>query len=126
MFDLGWSELLLIGVVALIVVGPKDLPVLFRQAGRFMGKARGMAREFSRAMEEAADESGMRDMQQTMRAAADPKTFGVDAIRDAVNGPDSTAEAERAAYEDAAAQSAAEIDADLSADEGAATPKGDA
>ena len=44
MLDLGWSELLVIGIVALIVVGPKDLPVLFRNLGRFMGKARGMAR----------------------------------------------------------------------------------
>ena len=44
MFDLGWTELLVIGVVALIVVGPKDLPVLFRNVGRFMGKMRGMAR----------------------------------------------------------------------------------
>ena len=56
MFDLGWTELLVIGVVALIVVGPKDLPMLFRNVGRFVGKARGMAREFSRAMEDAAAE----------------------------------------------------------------------
>ena len=61
MFDLGWSELLLIGIVALIVVGPKELPGLFRTVGRFMGKARGMAREFQRSLEEAADESGLKD-----------------------------------------------------------------
>ena len=61
MLDLGWTELLVIGIVALIVVGPKDLPVLFRKVGEFVGKARGMAREFSRAMNEAADESGMKD-----------------------------------------------------------------
>ena len=53
MFDLGWTELLLIGIVALIVVGPKELPVLFRKAGQFVGKIRGMAREFSRAMNSA-------------------------------------------------------------------------
>ena len=58
MFDLGWTELLLIGIVALIVVGPKDLPLLFRKVGKFVGKARGMAREFSRAMDDAADEAG--------------------------------------------------------------------
>ena len=43
MFDLGWTELLVIGIVSLIVVGPKDLPVLFRKAGQFIGKAKGMA-----------------------------------------------------------------------------------
>ena len=61
MFDIGWMELLLIGVVALIVVGPKELPVLFRTVGRYMGKARGMAREFQRSMEQAADETGLKE-----------------------------------------------------------------
>ena len=43
MFDLGWTELLVIGIVALIVIGPKDLPVMFRKVGQFVGKARGGA-----------------------------------------------------------------------------------
>ena len=42
MFDLGWTELLVIGIVALIVVGPKDLPILFRKVGQFVGKAKGI------------------------------------------------------------------------------------
>ena len=50
MFGLGWSEMLVVGIVALIVIGPKDLPGLFRSIGQFTGKARMMAREFSRAM----------------------------------------------------------------------------
>ena len=85
MFDMGWSELLLIGIVALIVVGPKDLPVLFRNVGQFVGKARGMAREFTRAMEDAAKESGVDDVTKTLRDAANPKQFGLDKLRDAAD-----------------------------------------
>ena len=72
MFDLGWTELLLIGIVALIAVGPKELPVLFRKAGQFVGKIRGMAREFSRAMNSAADDAGVGDISSTIRSAANP------------------------------------------------------
>ncbi len=83
MFGLGWSEMLVVGVVALIVIGPKDLPGLFRQLGQFTGKARMMAREFSRAMEQAADESGVKDVSKTLRAASNPAKFGTDKIKEA-------------------------------------------
>ncbi len=83
MFGLGWSEMVLVGIVALIVIGPKDLPGVFRTLGQFTGKARGMAREFSRAMEAAADEAGVNEIQKTVRAAANPQKFGVDKIKEA-------------------------------------------
>ena len=83
MFDLGWTELLLIGIVALIVVGPKDLPGLFRSVGRFVGKAKSMAREFSRAMEDAADDSGIRDVTKTIRSATNPVGTAMDGVKDA-------------------------------------------
>lgn len=83
MFDLGFAELLVIGIVALIVVGPKDLPVMFRKAGQLMGKARGMARDFSRAMNDAADETGMRDIQKTFKAATNPVGSAMDGVKDA-------------------------------------------
>lgn len=86
MFDLGWSEMLLIGIVALIVVGPKELPGLFRSVGVWVGKARGVAREFSRAMEAAADETGMKEIDRTIRAAANPVKFGTSSLRDAALG----------------------------------------
>lgn len=70
MLDIGWTELLIIGVVALIVVGPKDLPKMFRTLGEFTGKARAMAREFQRAMESAADEAGVKDVARELRDTA--------------------------------------------------------
>ncbi|WP_229737510.1 Sec-independent protein translocase protein TatB [Primorskyibacter flagellatus] len=82
---MGWTELLLIGVVALIVVGPKDLPVLFRNMGRFMGKARGMAREFSRAMEDAADQAGVKEASETLRGLSNPAKYGLDKVKDATD-----------------------------------------
>ena len=83
MFDLGWTELLVIGIVALIVVGPKDLPVMFRNVGRFVGKAKGMAREFSRAMNDAADESGVRDVAKGLKTATNPVASAMDGVKDA-------------------------------------------
>lgn len=85
MFDLGMSELLVIGIVALIVIGPKDLPMMFRTLGRFTAKARNMAREFSRAMEAAADESGVKDVAADLRKVTDPKSMGLDALKDAAS-----------------------------------------
>ena len=80
MFDLGLTELLLIGIVALIIVGPKDLPVLFRRVGEFVGRMRGMAREFTSAMNDAADEAGVKDVAKTMRAATNPIKTGLDKV----------------------------------------------
>jgi len=83
MLDLGWTELLVIGVVALIVIGPKDLPMLFRKVGQFVGKAKGMAREFSRAMDQAADESGMKEATSSFKDMASSKNLGLDDLNDA-------------------------------------------
>lgn len=80
MLDIGWSELLVIGVVALIVVGPKDLPVMFRTLGRFTAKARAMGREFQRAMDEAARETGVKETADDLRAMTSKKALGLDAL----------------------------------------------
>lgn len=83
MFDIGWTELMLIGVVALIVIGPKDLPEMFRTLGRFTAKLRSMSREFSRAMEQAANESGVKDVAKDLRNVASPSSLGLNAVKDA-------------------------------------------
>lgn len=83
MLDVGWTELLLIGVVALIVIGPKDLPVMFHTLGRITARARGMAREFSSAMEDAAKASGMQEATKELRdlqKLTSPKSMGLDAL----------------------------------------------
>ena len=89
MFDIGWSELLVIGAIMLIVVGPKDLPKMLRTMGQYAGKARAMAREFQRTMEDAAREADLgelRDVQRSMtdferKIGANPtKKTGLDAL----------------------------------------------
>jgi sec-independent protein translocase protein TatB len=83
--DLSWSELLIVGVVALIVIGPKDLPGMFRELGRFTAKVRSMGREFSRAMESAAKESGVKDVADDLRKVTSPKAMGLDAVKSAAD-----------------------------------------
>lgn len=85
MFDIGFSEMAVVGVIALIVVGPKDLPRMFRTVGEFTGKARKMAREFQSAMNDAAKDSGVGDIAGDLRKIADPKQFGIDKVKEATS-----------------------------------------
>ncbi|WP_380058486.1 Sec-independent protein translocase protein TatB [Falsihalocynthiibacter sp. SS001] len=83
MFDIGMTELLVVGIVALIVVGPKDLPGMFRTVGRFTGKAKSMARDFQRAMNDAADEAGVSDVTSDLKNMTSKKNLGLDKLDDA-------------------------------------------
>jgi sec-independent protein translocase protein TatB len=65
MFDIGWSEFVLIAVVALIVIGPKELPGVLRMVGQWMGKARKMAAEFQGQFQEAMREAEMADLKKS-------------------------------------------------------------
>jgi sec-independent protein translocase protein TatB len=75
MLDLGWSEILIIGVVALIVVGPKDLPKMLRTLGQYAGRAKGIAREFQRSMDDAARQADIEELHEVKK--------GLDDMRDA-------------------------------------------
>jgi sec-independent protein translocase protein TatB len=75
MFDIGWSEFVLIAVVALIAIGPKELPGVLRMIGQWMGKARKMAAEFQSQFQEAMREAEMADLK---------KSF--DEVREAASG----------------------------------------
>jgi sec-independent protein translocase protein TatB len=65
MFDIGWSELVVIAVVALIAIGPKELPGVLRMVGQWMSKARKMAAEFQGQFQEAMREAEMADLKKT-------------------------------------------------------------
>lgn len=85
MLDVGGSELVIIGVVALIVIGPRDLPEMFRTLGRFTTKLRSMARDFQRAMNSAADEAGVKDVARDLKTMTSSKNLGLDAVKEAAS-----------------------------------------
>lgn len=62
MFDLSWSHILIFLVVALVVVGPKDMPRLLRMVGQWVAKARGMANEFRKSFDEMARQSELDEL----------------------------------------------------------------
>jgi sec-independent protein translocase protein TatB len=66
MLDVGWSELVIIGVVALVVVGPKELPALLRTVGQWTGKARRMAAEFQGQINETIREAELEDVKKSV------------------------------------------------------------
>jgi sec-independent protein translocase protein TatB len=75
MFDIGWGELIVIGVVALIAIGPKELPGALRAFGHYMGKIRRMAAEFQNQFQEAMREAEMADLKKqvdTLTSSFDP------------------------------------------------------
>lgn len=71
----GFLELLLIAIIALIVVGPRDLPKLMRSAGRMVGKARAMASEFTSAFDQMARETEMEELRQELDALKRDNVF---------------------------------------------------
>lgn len=70
MFDFGWSEFLIIGIVALIAIGPKELPGVLRGLGHWMGKVRRMASEFQDQFREAMREAEVADLKRQFDEAS--------------------------------------------------------
>lgn len=83
MFDIGWPELLVIAIVLIIVVGPKDLPPMLRAFGRTTKKIRAMASEFRGQFDEALREADLDDVKKTFNDAR--KLNPMQSIRDAVS-----------------------------------------
>ncbi|MBL8905107.1 MAG: twin-arginine translocase subunit TatB [Rhizobiales bacterium] len=79
-FGLGYTELVVIALVAIIVIGPKDLPRVLRGLGRMMNKMRGMAREFQGHMDAAMKEAGLDEVKRDLQSLKNP----VSAVKDSV------------------------------------------
>src|ERR1700722_2124817 len=76
MFDISWTEFLLIGIVALVFIGPKELPGVMRTLGQYTRKIRGMAADFQNQFQEAMREADMTDLKkQVDDLAHDIKTY---------------------------------------------------
>jgi len=71
LLDFGWSELMLIGVVALVFIGPKDLPKALRVAGFWVRKARTLSREFQSSVEQMVREAELDEMRQELKKATE-------------------------------------------------------
>lgn len=83
MLDVGWTEILVIAIVLILVVGPKDLPPMLRTFGRMVSKMRGMASDFRQQFDEALREADLDDVRKTIGDAQ--KLNPLNTIRDAVN-----------------------------------------
>ncbi|MFK0165357.1 Sec-independent protein translocase protein TatB [Rhizobium sp. NPDC090279] len=109
MFDIGWSELVIIAVVALVVIGPKELPATLRTIGKMTTRARKVAGEFRAQFDEAMREAELDDVRQTIADAQ--KLNPVNSLREAMNplrdmGNEIKADLQRAATPDKAAVAA--------------------
>ena len=77
MLDLGWQEFVMVGLVLILVVGPKDMPRILKAVVKTIGKVRGMAREFQSSMMEVADQDEFKEVK---KALTDVKSGNVDAL----------------------------------------------
>jgi sec-independent protein translocase protein TatB len=88
MLDLGWQEFVVVGIVLVLVVGPKDMPRVLKAAVKTVGKMRGMAREFQTSMMEIADQDEFRDVKKTLDDIRTGKIEALDElekVKDGVN-----------------------------------------
>ncbi|MCJ9674000.1 MULTISPECIES: Sec-independent protein translocase protein TatB [unclassified Neorhizobium] len=83
MFDIGWTELLVIAIVLIVVVGPKDLPPMLRAFGKMTTNLRKMAGDFRAQFDEALKESELDDVRKTISDAQ--RLNPTNALRDAIN-----------------------------------------
>ena len=119
MFDFGFSEILVILVLALIVLGPEKLPSVVRKVGRWVGRARAMARQFQDQLEEEIDLDGSRARTVSSPLASDPPAYAEPTQAEADTA--THAEADTATHAEADTATQAEADTATHAEADAAT-----
>ncbi len=87
MFDIGWPEMAVVAVIALVIIGPKDLPRILRYAGRWAGKAQKVARDFRRSFDDMVRESELDDVKKSVDQAG-----SFNPVKDIGNSIDPTCE----------------------------------
>lgn len=75
MLDIGWDEMVLVAVIALLIIGPKDLPKVLRTAAQWVRKARSLAGEFQRGVDEMVRETELHDLKKEVEKVADTNAF---------------------------------------------------
>ena len=90
MIDLSWSHIVLVLIVALVVIGPKDLPRFMRMAGRWMGKARSMADQFRRSFDEMSRQAELDELRAELSALRQdrPLASTLQAVTEPILPPD--------------------------------------
>lgn len=138
MFDISWSEFLLIGIVALVVIGPKELPAVMRTLGQWTRKVRSMASEFQNQFQEAMREAEMTELKKQVDDMAadvtqldplkglreDVEGVGADVHRSLSSNPEATAAPPASSGESVSGEPAAMLPAAPAAAEPAPVPDG--
>lgn len=108
MFDIGWTELLLIAVVAIVVIGPKDLPRAMRSVGQWTGRARRMAGDFQRQFNEAIREAELDDVKNEVTKLGKLDPLGD--LKKTISKADTDLKADLKKVDDGIAANAASLD----------------
>lgn len=114
--DIGWSEMMMIAVLALIVIGPKDLPRVMKTMGHWMRKARSVTREFQSSVDEMIREADLDDARKAVQSAAsmNPSKIISDAVDPTGDMTEEMRDVEREASKEASTASADKSGADNS------------
>ncbi len=107
MFDIAWSELGVIAVVALVVIGPKDLPKVLRTVGQWTAKARSMAREFQSGLDDMVREAELDELRKAAKQVSD---FSIESEVKKTFDPDGSLEKQFAEHNQAIMDATKDLD----------------